>query len=186
MSTYYAKTKGTTVCDTDRSEVSSDNTNITGWKKADKFIYCVAIGQDGRDPAAGVFSLQWKGGSQADFIDLGSTGELKYTTDTVLNNGDPLISDNAKVAVSDMTWQNGEEIEDGVSASINLDSDYYSELQFGVDPAGTSYNTTYSFQLYNNTLGGVVLVETGSIVTVTTGSQIVNFFMTVDDEILIN
>jgi hypothetical protein len=166
VSTYYVKTKGTTLATSGRVEVSSDNTNITGWLKSAEAIYCVAIGQDGKDPPAGVFKLQWKvsGGS---FADLGSTGAVKYTTGTDLTDTNAVTSGEALVAVANMTWQDGEEIEDGVSASINLGSDYYSELQFGISFADATLGATYEFQLYNVTASAVVAVESGSMITVT-------------------
>ena len=170
MSTYYVKTKGTTLATSGRAEVGSDNTNVTGWLKTDEAIYCVAIGQDGRDPPAAVLRLEWKGGSQADFTALAATGEVKYTTGTDLSDTNAVASGEAIVAVANMTWQDGEEIEDGVSASINLGSDYYSELQFGISFADATAGATYEFQLYNVTASAVVAVESGSMITITTAA----------------
>ena len=166
MSTYYVKTKGTTLATSGRAEVGSDNTNVTGWLKSAEAIYCVAIGQDGRDPAAAVLKLQWRLAGNG-FADLGSTGAVKYTTGTDLTNGGAVTSGEALVSVANMTWQDGEEIEDGVSASIDLGNDYYSELQFGISFADATAGATYEFQLYNSTLGAVVAVESGSMITVT-------------------
>lgn len=164
MTTYYARLKGTAFCNPSRVEVGSDNTNVTEWPVTQAFIYCVAIGRDTRDPPAETFTLQWRvaGGT---FANLGATGAMKYTTSTVLTNAGALTSGNAKVAVSNMTWQNGEEIEDGVSASIDLGSDYYTELQFGVDPAGATVGSTYEFQVVGS-VNGVLATETGSMLTV--------------------
>lgn len=164
MSTYYAKIKGTAFCDINRNEIGSDNANVTKWHPSAPFIYCVAIGQDSRNPVAGVFKLQWriKGGS---FADLDSTGVIKYSTATVLTDAGALTSGNAKVAVSNMTWQNGEESEDGVTASIDLGDDCYSELQFGCDCSEAQHGAIYEFQLYNNTLGAAVAIETGGMLT---------------------
>lgn len=164
MTTYYARLKGTAFCNPSRVEVGSDNTNVTGWPVTQPFIYCVAIGRDTRDPPAETFKLQWRlsGGS---FADLGATGAMKYTTSTVLSNGTALTSGNAKVAVSSMTWQNGEEVEDGISGSIDLGSDCYTEIQYGVDPAGASAGSTYNFQVVSS-VNGILTAETGSMLNV--------------------
>lgn len=170
MSTYYVKTKGTTLLSSARVEVGSDNTNVTDWAKTNEAIYCVAIGQDGRNPIAAVLKLQWRLAGNG-FADLGATGAVKYTTGTDLSNGNAVTSGEAKVAVANMTWQDGEEIEDGVSASIDLGSDYYSELQFGISFADATSGATYEFQLYNVTSSAVVAVETGSMITVTVAAD---------------
>ena len=185
MTTYYVKTKGTAFATSARVEVGSDNTNVTNWAKTDLGIYCVAIGQNGRDPAAAVLKLQWKvsGGS---FADLGATGAVKYTTGTNLTDTNAVTSGEALVAVTGMTWQDGQEIEDGVSASIDLGSDYYSELQFGVSFADAASGATYEFQLYNSTLGAVVAIETGSMLTVTIAADAIPTYVSIiDDNVLI-
>ena len=164
MSTYVVKIKGSTVCDTNRVERGSNNTNITNWNIGHLFIYCVAIGQDGRDPPAAVLKLQWRvvGGAYAD---LGATGAIKYTTGTVLTNDNAVADTERKIAVSNMTWQEGWEVEDGVAPTIDIGNDGYSELQFACDPADATVGSTYEFQLYNNTASAAVLIETGSMLT---------------------
>lgn len=164
MTTYYARLKGTAFCNPSRAEVGSDNTNVTEWPVTQAFIYCVAIGRDTRDPLAETFKLQWRvsGGS---FADLGATGAMKYTTSTTLTDGSALTSGNARVAVSNMTWQNGEEVEDGISASIDLGLDYYTEIQYAVDPAGATVGSTYEFQVVGS-VNGALTAETGSMLTV--------------------
>lgn len=163
MSTYYAKLKGTQLCDTNRATVGSNNSNQSDLSKAD-YILCIAIGQDGMDTTGAAYTLQWRlsGGS---FANVGSTGAVKYSTGTVLSNGTALTSGNAKVSVSNMTWQNGEEVEDAVSASIDLGSDYYTELQFGISFADATGGATYEFQLYSSAQSAAISIETGSYLT---------------------
>lgn len=162
-----ARLQGTALCDSDRTLVA-ENGAVTGWVKTSPFIYCVAIGNDGEDVDAGVFRLQWEieGGTNAN---LGSTGAIKYTSSTVLTDNAALQVAGSRVTSAaglGMTWQNGEEIEDGVSASVNLASDCYTELQFGVDVSEAIDGATYIFRLYNVNETSALGIDAGSYVTV--------------------
>ena len=165
MSTYYAKLKGTAFCDTNRNEIGADNANVN-WPKT-VAIYCVAVGQDGRNVVASSWKLQWRvsGGAFADLA--AGSGAVRYTSATTLSDTTTVTSGEAKVTVSNMTWQNGEEVEDGVSASIDLGSDYYTEIQYGIDFTYADEGSTYQFQVIDVGLGTAIAVESGSYLEVT-------------------
>jgi hypothetical protein len=157
-----AKLLGTRILDTNRAVVAADDTDQTTWDKANPFIYAVQIGQDASNTELVAYKLQWRvsGGS---WSNLAETGAIKYTTATVLTNAATLTSGNAKcTAPGNMTWQDGEEIEDGISGISDLGNDCYSELQFACDGTDGSSNFVYEFQLYNTVTASAIEIETGA------------------------
>jgi hypothetical protein len=166
MADYYGKLLGTRILHADRSVQGDDDTNVTQQAFNDPFVYAAQIGNNGKDTVASAYKLQWRlaGGTWAD---LGATGALKYTSSTVLSNGTALIQANAKcTAPGDQTWQNGEEVEDGQSASIDLGSDCYTEIQFAVDPSGADFGNVFEFRVWGIAENAVITTVTGAWATV--------------------
>jgi len=171
MPNYYAKLYTSAILNDDRSPAATVNGFVVDWDKANKFIYAVQIGHDERDTVAGAYKLQWRlaGGTWAD---VGATGAVKYANSSTLTNGTALTLENSKCYTPPylgMTWQNGEEIEDGLSLLIDLGSDCYTELQFACDISGGEQGKTYEFQLYNNTKGEAVAIASGVFATLRLG-----------------
>jgi len=174
---YYAMYEGSVIVNSDRSVNYGDDTNVTGWLKAGKLIYCVPIGYNGKDTQAGTYTLQWKGGGQSTYVNLGAgTGELvAAATGTSLTEGGTVTGPKGSgkeamhTAVSGQTWADlaNTECTDGTTGSIDLASDNYTELQFAVDPANATLGATYLFQVYAVAQSAAMTQEAGAYATLT-------------------
>ncbi|MFH2012587.1 MAG: hypothetical protein ABIJ37_07815, partial [Pseudomonadota bacterium] len=161
---YYPTYSGSRIANTSRVDQSgSDEGDVIDWSKDDAFIVAVMM-QDtsGKDTTAENYKLQWQDDTDVSgYTDLTSSGELIYTTSTVLTNGNAVGSSN-NICTEPYAYNEsaGLECEDGATTyGVLLGKtvgDQCSETQFGVDPAGADTDHTYSFRLYSTVQSAVV------------------------------
>ncbi len=165
MTTYYPQLLASRILwDSDRSSASSvDDADVTAWVKANKIIVACQIGYNGKDTTASAYKLQWRNVTDSgSFADVSSTGEVIYSaSSSTLVDGTAVTSTTRRCSANaDQTWQDGlENVADNLapnSGTIDLGSDYYTELQWSLDLSNSHSGDQYEFQLYNNTAGAAV------------------------------
>ena len=136
----------------------ADNGDVTGWVKTADFILATRIyGSKGAYNFA--YKLKWRNVTDAGvFADVGATGEISFTADTVLVDGQALATGSKICSVqTGYTWQNGLESEgDNIlpdSGTYSLADEYYTEFQWALDCNSAHDNDEYEFALYELTNG---------------------------------
>ena len=167
MATYWPVLFGSRILNASRVDLSgSDDTGVTNFPHG-PFIVACTVGYNGKDSAASTYKLQWRvsGGS---FADVTSTGKVKWaTTNTVLSNDNAVTSAEARCTsqTSSMSWQDGVESVGDNTISLDLGSDSYSELQWGLDCSDAGLTEVLEFQLYNTAQGAIVGTLLATITT---------------------
>jgi hypothetical protein len=183
VATYYPQLHASRILyDSDRSSASSaDDSSVTGISLNTKFIVACQIGYNGKDTAASAYKLQWRDVTDSGtFADVASTGEIKWAgSSAVLTDGTAVTSTTRRcTARADQTWQNGlENVGDNLlpdSGSLDLASDYYTELQWALDPAGANYLHQYEFRLWNNTSAATVGTCVAKLTTAGSDTSLTN------------
>jgi len=153
--------------------LANDDADVTSWTKTNKIILATQIGYNAKDTAASAFKLQWRNVTDAGaFADVAATGEVKYSaTSAVLADGTAVTTTSRRgTAVADQTWQDGlENLADNLlpdSGTLDLGSDYYTELQWGLDLSSALDGKQYEFRLWNNTSGLTVGTCAAQITTI--------------------
>ena len=154
---YYPSLGASRIADASRVDQSgADDGDVTGWVKTADFILATRIyGSKGAYNFA--YKLKWRNVTDSGtFADVGATGEISFTADTVLGDGTTLTSGICG-AQAGYTWQNGLESEgDNIlpdSGTYSLADEYYTELQWALDCDGATDGETYEFALYELTNG---------------------------------
>ena len=155
MADQYWEVSGSRILDANRVDISGADNTYGHTCYEDPFILAVCV-YTSKGPLARNISLYWRnltdGGT---FAPLGATGQLAYSTDTVLSNDNAVTSTEKRcTAVGGYTWQDGVECTDG-SISHTLNDEYYSEHQFAITAAGATAHEgdTFEFELYDDSLG---------------------------------
>lgn len=137
---------------------AADDTPVTGWTKSDSFI--VAFQLDEKfGPWTAAYKIRWRNVTDSgSFADLAATGEMKWATDTDLQNGNAvLIGEKACTADPGGTWEDGEEIEgDYLTESIALDDEDYTEIHVAITGADGDDGDQYEFEIYDDSNGAAV------------------------------
>lgn len=160
MGTWYPSLAASRILsDADRSSLSStDNGDVTALAKGN-FILATVIGYDGEDTAASAYKLQWRDVTDSgSFADVASTGEIKWAaSSSVLADGNAVTSSERKctAVATGQTWQDGvESLGDNAipsSGTLDLGSDCFTELHWGLSCADAQDGHQYEFLLYNVT-----------------------------------
>ncbi len=155
----------------------------TAWTKTNGFILATRIyGSKGAYNFA--YKLKWRNVTDGGiFADVGATGEISFSTNTVLVDGQVLVvGDKICGAQVGYSWQNGMENEgDNRLPDINtysLADEYYTELQWALDCNAAHDGDKYEFALYeltNGTLIGTCLADI--MMTVGVSGLIDGYFM---------
>jgi len=134
----------------------SDDGDVSAWHQ--EFILAVQIGTS-NGPIASAYKLRWRDVTDAGaFADVGATGEIKYSTDTVLTDGNAVTSAKSIcTGTPEPSWQDGLESENDNllpdSGTYSLADEYYTELQWALSTADGDEDHQYEFELYDVTAG---------------------------------
>ncbi len=142
--------------------------DLTGnWDKANDFILATGI-YGSKGPYDRAYKLRWRkvGGT---FVDVGATGAITYSADTVLVDGTSLLIESKICAAQNgYAWQNGMESEgDNLlpdSGTYSLTDEYYTEFQWALSCDDAEDEAEYEFELWDNT-EGVSLGTCGATIT---------------------
>ena len=146
---------------------AADDTDVTGWKKANEFIVVFQLDEE-KGPWTAAYKLQWKvaGGTYAD---LAATGAIKWGTVTDLVNGNAVvIGEKACTATggAGSTWQDGWEVEGAsISSSIELADECYTEIWFACNSGDAENGAQYYFQIYDATNSAVIAEAVATLTT---------------------
>ena len=104
MASYYAKLDGTRICadNANRTPLAADDTDYSGISKTSTFIYCVQIGQNGKDTVDSTYQLMFRKVGDASFANVTSTTAVKYVTSS--NLVDTTLITGPYDYVSDASW----------------------------------------------------------------------------------
>jgi len=145
-------------------------TLIRGWTKTNDFILATRIyGSKGAYNFA--YKLKWRNVTDGGvFADVGATGEISFSADTVLVDDKVLLTGSKRCSVqSGYTWQNGLESEGDNrlpdSNSYSLADEYYTEFQWALDCNDALDEHKYEFALYELT-NGTVIGTCGATITI--------------------
>jgi len=120
---YYTLLYATRIADKDRVDQSgSDDGHVTDWDKADEFILCTDFKTGSKGVTGGAFKLEWREVVAGSFADVGSTGEIHFTTTTtVLSDNTDVVVGERKCSTFGDTWVNGLESEnDNISPDTGV------------------------------------------------------------------
>jgi len=175
LTLYYPSLGASRIADANRVDKSlADNVPVTGWDKTKDFILATRIyGSKGTYDYA--YTLKWRnvtdGGT---FAAVGATGEISFSADTVLVDGQALPT-GSKIcgAQTNYTWQNGLESEgDNILPDVGtfaLLDEYYTELQWALSCDDAHDGDVYEFDLFTNAtqigvcLASIKMLEVGWI-----------------------
>lgn len=165
--------------DKDKNPLAADKTSISITREQN-FIVSVQIDEE-KGPYIASWGLRWCDNTDLQpFTNLSSTGEMKWGTDTALTNGNASSQLCTNIPAGS-TWQAGKEVEGAFScSSFELADEYYTEIQWAVNPADAQIGHVYLFELYNVTLGGSLTSLTGSVTIISASPTVV--LNTPDDE----
>lgn len=129
------------------------------WTKTNDFILATRI-WGSKGPHVQAFKLRWRkvGGT---FADIGATGAINYSADTVLVDDIAILIENRKTLIqSGYTWQNGLENEGNnllpESGTYSLADEYYTELQWALNCDDAEDEAEYEFELWDTTEGASI------------------------------
>jgi hypothetical protein len=173
MGDYFAQLGGARILNATRTDQSgADDTNVIDWVKTNDFILAVNIHSvASKDTVAAQHKLKWRALPSGTFTDMVSTGAINYSATTDLVNGAAIAVGGRKCTTQGYTWQDGEEVEGAINSdSIDLATDYESEIHFALDCSGAADNTEYEFELWDDTkeavtgtVGATIKMETGAV-----------------------
>jgi hypothetical protein len=141
-----------------RVALANDNTDVTGYDKANQFIVAFQIDEE-KGPWNAQYTLRWRNVTDAgSFAAIAATGEMAWGTVTDLVNGTAVTTKLCQASGgSGSSWQNGEEVEGAATCdAINLADEFYTEIHFAVNPAAALGGKQYEFQLWDQTNGAAI------------------------------
>src|SRR3990172_958900 len=153
-----------------RTALADDNTNVTGYYKENNFIVVFQIDEE-KGPWNAQYTLRWRNVTDTgSFAAIASTGEMAWGTSTDLSQGTNVTSKACSASGGlGSTWQNGEEVEGAAtSEAINLADEFYTEIDFAVNPAAAHDGDVYAFELYDQTNASSIGTGTGTITVIPT------------------
>ena len=132
------------------------DTDVPNWETTDKFVICIYVNADVHNGSTETLKLQWQDDDDPSpaYVDLASTGELKWGTCT--DPGDCECQGSGVLNHYFIDNANSVEV-------VTNDDNRFAEMRIVIDPAGAETGHTYSFQLYSVTesavCGGTVQVQ---------------------------
>ncbi len=143
---------------------TDDDFDVIDWNPADDFILALCISNLSASALTRAVKLQWRNVSEAgSFADVASTGEISFTADTDLVDGnDVLTGERLCNSPPSVDWEDGLESEgDNLlpdSSTFSYTSDYFTEHHFALDCSSALYGDEYEFRLYDVTDASIVAV----------------------------
>jgi hypothetical protein len=156
VTTYYHTISGSRFADSGTNALAAEDVDVTGHTPADDFCLACHFYNEisGKNPASTTLTLQWRNVTDTgSWTDLGSTGELNYSADTVLVNNDPFLSAFWLCSVLGAGYGdvNGIEIEGANANTMDLGPDEETEWIWAIDASGAGAGDEYEFRIYDST-----------------------------------
>ena len=152
VSEVYPYYSGSRIADEDRVDLSGADDVDVDISTLDKFILCIMtknVHPSGLPTVSAEMKLQWKNETDAGpWTDLTDSGEMIYTSDTVLTDGD-YVQDGEYICSLGSTYQDSvnKESEDGQEFHGALNYDKSAESQFAISAANAHPGDTYAFRM---------------------------------------
>jgi hypothetical protein len=157
VATYYWELTASRIANATRVDQSgADDGDVIDWDKSADFILATLF-ETNKGPLSRAIKLQWRDTDGGSFADVASTGEISFSADTDLVDGDDVLVGERLCDAGTGAWQNGLESEgDNIlpdSGTYELADDYYTETQWALDCSGAQDGHQYEFQIYDITIG---------------------------------
>jgi hypothetical protein len=161
---------------------AASGTDVTGWDHADIAIYASSFDGDDMNSITIAFKLQWREVGSGTWLDLASTGDVKWGTSTTLTQGNAVTSTEGSGALGcgGMTGSfgsTGDEVEGtNQSASRQRVKKEAFDIQWALDFSDAASLTEYEFRVLDS--DNEVCSSSPSETTITTQVLVTNPIIT--------
>lgn len=141
-----------------RVNQAAEDADVIDWAKADDFILCAMVEALGHSGASGDLQLRWRNVTDSgSFVALSGSGELTWSADTDLVNGNGVTAgEQVCTPVGGTNGATGAEREGENTVNLGLLQDSYAENQWAVDASGGLDGKQYEFEIFDATEGAAV------------------------------
>jgi hypothetical protein len=135
-----------------------DDYDVIDWDPDDDFILATTVYTAGLNTVDRSIRLQWRNLTDSgSFADVSTTGEIRYTADTDLVDGNPLTSgERINSSPPSVDWEDGLECEGDntipSTGQFTYTKDYFTEHHFALDCSNALYSKEYEFRLIDEQL----------------------------------
>ena len=139
-----------------RNWQAASGTDVTGWDPADIAIYASSFDGDDMNSITIAFKLQWREVGSGTWLDLASTGDVKWGTSTTLTQGNAVTStegsgDFGCNGMTNAFGSNGDEVEGtNQSASRQRVKKEAFDIQWALDFSDAASLTEYEFRVLDS------------------------------------
>ena len=161
---------------------AASGTDVTGWDHADIALYASSFDGDDMNAITIAFKLQWREVGSGTWLDLASTGDVKWGTSTTLTQGNAVTSTESSgdFNCGGMTTgfgSNGDEVEGtNQSASRQRIKKEAFDIQWALDFSDAASLTEYEFRVLDS--DDEVCSSSPSETTITTQALVTNPIIT--------
>ena len=139
-----------------RNWQAASGTDVTGWDHADIAIYASSFDGDDMNSITIAFKLQWREVGSGTWLDLASTGDVKWGTSTTLTQGNAVTStegsgDFGCNGMTSLFGSTGDEVEGtNQSASRQRVKKEAFDIQWALDFSDAASLTEYEFRVLDS------------------------------------
>lgn len=162
---------GSRIFNSSRAAQAAEDVSVTNWDKTAVFIMTIgvqtSVAGGERCNSGDSYTVQWRNKTDAGaWTNLGTTGEIRRETSSVLVDGNALTSAENGITGTGTYVQNNTEEETGSGTySSRFENGNWGAVQFSATPANATAGKEYEFRL-NTTCNGTAATPTG-VATVT-------------------
>lgn len=172
---------GSRIANATRTWQANEDVDVTGWTKANDFIFAAAVESGAHSSATGTLQLRWRDVSDSgSFAALASTGEINWTGATDLADGTAVATGEKGCTSGLTTYIEGIEREGANDVVKALGTNEWTEHQWAVDGSGADDGHKYEFEIYDVTEGAAVGTCLADITMATAAS---NYIRSVSDSV---
>lgn len=146
---------GSRIANATRTWQANEDVDVTGWDKANDFIFAAMVETTKHAGASATLQLRWRNVTDAgSFAALSGSGELTWSAATDLVNSNAVASgEEGCTPVSGTTLVDGVEREGANGVATAVSQNEYCEHQWAIDASGGLDSKQYEFEIYDTTAG---------------------------------
>ncbi|HAW05870.1 MAG TPA: hypothetical protein DCW83_14380, partial [Saprospirales bacterium] len=135
---------------------ATSGTDVTGWDHADIALYASSFDGDDMNSITIAFKLQWREVGSGTWLDLASTGDVKWGTSTTLTQGNAVTSTEGSGdfncgGMTNLFGSNGDEVEGtNQSSSRQRVKKEGFDIQWALDFSDAASLTEYEFRVLDS------------------------------------
>lgn len=148
---------GSRIANATRTWQSVEDAVVTDWIKSNDFIFAIAAESGAHSSAIGTLQIRWRNKTdEGSFALLSGSGELTWTADTDLVNGNAVVTGEKGCTSGLTTFVDGVEREGANDISTSLGNNEWTEHHWAIDCSNAHDGDEYEFELYDLTEGAAV------------------------------